>query len=446
MKKTLILIALIFTLQQTTAQTITGILKHHAGQELSLTGFNNYKTVALAKTQTDSLGSFTLNYPKNYKGMALLKSQDKNSLVLLLNQTFTTIKGTHISETDSLQLNATENKLFFNYAMGQGYRTNALNAWKYLDKLYNTQVLFKKQEIAKNSIQKELKRIKAEDTKLVNSLDKNSYLAWFIPIRKLIQETPTIMRTETERIPEAIAQFRNTNFNNSNFKTSGVLREYIEKHYFLIENMGLSIDSVAVQMNLSSNALINTIKDNKGLLNTITENLFTYLEKRSLYKSSEYLAVTLLKDHQKNLEINVINRLEKYVSLKVGNTAPDIQITTTKKLSDYKQPVLLVFGVSDCGPCKKEAIELLKYYDAWKTKKDVEVVYISIDTDKEAYKTAYQNAPWQSYCDYKGWDTQAAKDYFVYATPTYILLDKYMKILVHPSSIGQVDAWVNYKL
>ena len=25
-------------------------------------------------------------------------------------------------------------------------------------------------------------------------------------------------------------------------------------------------------------------------------------------------------------------------------------------------------------------------------------------------------------------------------------LDKYMKILVHPSSIGQVDAWVNYKL
>ena len=445
MKKTLILIALIFTVQQTTAQTITGILKHHAGQELSLTGFNNYKTVALAKTQTDSLGSFTLNYPKNYKGMALLKSQDKNSLVLLLNQTFTTITGTHISETDSLVFNNTENKLFFNYAIGQGYRTNALNAWKYLDKLYNTQALFKKQEIAKNSIQKELKRIKAVDTKLVNSLDKNSYLAWFIPIRKLIQETPTIMRTETERIPEAIAQFRNTNFNNSNFKTSGVLREYVEKHYFLIENMGLSIDSVAVQMNLSSNTLINTIKDNKGLLNKISENLFTYLETRSLYKSSEYLAVTLLKDHQKDLEIHVINRLEKYVSLKVGNTAPDIQLTNSK-LSDIKKPVLLVFGASWCPLCKTEALELLKYYDAWKSKKDVEVVYISIDTDKEAYKTAYQNAPWQSYCDYKGWDTKAAKDYFVYATPTYILLDKDMKILVHPSSVGQVDAWVNYKL
>jgi len=445
MKKKLTLIALIFTLQQTTAQTITGILKHHAGQELSLVGFNNYKTVELAKTQTDSLGNFTLNYPKAYKGMALLKSQDKNSLVLLLNQTFTNIKGTHISETDSLQLNATENKLFFNYATGQGYLTNALNAWKYLDKLYNTQALFKKQETAKNSIQKELKRIKAEDTKLVNSLDKNSYLAWFIPIRKLIQETPTIMRTETERIPEAIAQFRNTNFNNPNFKTSGVLREYIEKHYFLIENMGLSIDSVAVQMNLSSNALINNIKDNKGLLNKISENLFTYLEKRSLYKSSEYLAVTLLKDHQKDLDINVINRLEKYVALKVGNTAPDIQLTNSK-LSNIKKPILLVFGASWCPLCKTEALELLKYYDAWKSKKDVEVVYISIDTDKEAYKTAYQNAPWQSYCDYKGWDTKAAKDYFVNATPTYILLDKDMKILVHPSSIGQVDAWVNYRL
>ncbi len=155
MKKTLTLIALIFTLQQITAQTITGILKHNAGQELSLMGFNNYKTVELVKTQTDSLGSFTLNYPKKYKGMALLKSQDKNSLVLLLNQTFTTITGTHISETDSLVFNNTENKLFFNYAIGQGYRTNALNAWKYLDKLYNTQALFKKQEITKNNVQKE---------------------------------------------------------------------------------------------------------------------------------------------------------------------------------------------------------------------------------------------------------------------------------------------------
>ena len=137
--------------------------------------------------------------------------------------------------------------------------------------------------------------------------------------------------------------------------------------------------------------------------------------------------------------------MEKYRSLKVGNTAPDIQLSNGK-LSAIKKPVLLVFGASWCPHCKDEALELLKYYDAWKTSKQVEVVYISIDTDEVAYKTAYQNAPWQQFCDYKGWETQAAKDYFVNATPTYILLDKDLKILEHPISIGQVDAWVNYRL
>ena len=81
-----------------------------------------------------------------------------------------------------------------------------------------------------------------------------------------------------------------------------------------------------------------------------------------------------------------------------------------------------------------------------KAKKNIAVMYISLDTDKQAFKTAYQNTPWQTYCNYKGWETQAAKDYYINATPTYFLLDKDMKILVHPRSLGQVDAWVHHKL
>jgi thiol-disulfide isomerase/thioredoxin len=138
--------------------------------------------------------------------------------------------------------------------------------------------------------------------------------------------------------------------------------------------------------------------------------------------------------------------MQKYKDLKVGAIAPEIQLDATTTLSSIKKTVLLVFGESGCTHCKKEALELVGYYDTWQAKKNIAVVYISLDTDKQAFKTAYQNTPWQTYCDYKGWDTQAVKDYFVNATPTYILLDKDMKILVHPRSLAQVDAWVNYKL
>jgi hypothetical protein len=396
------------------AQNITGTFKQHAGQELMLTGFEYYNTLELGKIQADSLGNFSLNYPKDYKGMALLKTEDKNSLVLLLGkESLLTLKGTHITETDSLELNASENKTFFDYAIGQGYRTNATKAWNYLDKLYKMEGQFNTQEKVKRTITKELQRIEETAQKLVEGLDQNSYLRWFIPYRTFIQDMHTIIRTETERIPASITLFRNTDFNHPNWKTSGIFQEFIEKHYFMLENSSGSVEEKQEKMNKSSQYLINNLKDNEMLLNEVVQQLFNYLEDRSLYIASKYLATQVLSQSQCEIENKVANRLEKYRNLKVGNTAPDIQLDKTKKLSDYKQPVLLVFGVSDCSACKTEAIELLKHYNEWKTKKNVEVIYVSLYTDEAMYKQAYKNAPWQLFCDFKGWESKAAKEYHI---------------------------------
>ena len=446
MKKIIVLLLLIVSKQRATAQTITGQLNAHAGQEINLSGFNNYKTIVLANTVADSLGTFTLNYPKTYRGMALLQTQDNNSTILLLNQQPITIKGTHITERDRLVFNNTENTLFFEYAIEKGQRTNALSAWRYLDNLYSKQPLFLKQTQVSKVILQEQNRILKEDVLFVNSLEKDSYLSWFIPQRTLIQETPTIIKTATQRIPEAIAQFRNTNFKNPNFKTSGLLKEFIEGHYFLLENMGQSLDTVYKEMNVSTDYLITNLTVNDSLLNTVSEQLLKYFEKRSLISAAAHLSNKVLSQSQCILNDSLVNNMQKYVTLKIGNTAPDIQLNT-RKLSDFKKPVLLVFGASGCPHCVTEKKVLLAQYSSWqKTNKNIEVVYISLDTDKPAYNAAFKNTPWQNYCDYKGWDTQAAKDYFVNGTPTYVLLDKDLKILVHPNSIAHATVWVNTRL
>ena len=294
MKIIINLLLLITSLQLTTAQTITGQLNAHAGQEINLSGFNNYKTIVLANTVADSLGTFTLNYPKTYRGMALLQTQDNNSTILLLNQQPITIKGTHITERDRLVFNNTENKLFFEYAIEKGQRTNALSAWRYLENLYSKKPLFLKQTQVAKVILQEQNRILKEDALFVNSLEKDSYLSWFIPQRTLIQETPTIIKTATQRIPGAIAQFRNTNFKNPNFKTSGLLKEFIEGHYFLLENMGQSLDTVYKEMNVSTDYLITNLTGNDSLLNTVSEQLLKYFEKRSLISAAAHLSNKVL--------------------------------------------------------------------------------------------------------------------------------------------------------
>lgn len=446
MKRIIFLLLLIIGLQQSTAQTLTGQLKQHAGQTITLTGFNYYKTILLSNTVADSLGNFTLNYAKTYTGMALLQTQDKNSMILLLNQQPIILKGTHIVERDRLVFNNTENKLFFEYALAKRQRNNALSAWGYLENLYSKQPLFLKQKNVAKVIFKEQKRIAKEDADFVKNLEQDSYLAWFIPKRTLIQENSTIIKTATQRIPEAIVQFRNTNFNNPNWKTSGLFKEFIDGHYFLLENMGQSLDTVYKQMNTSTDYMINNLSVNDSLLNTVSEKLLKYFEKRSLISAAAHLSNKMLSQSHCVLNDSLFNNMQKYVTLKVGNTAPDIQLNN-RKLSDFNKPVLLVFGASWCPHCVTEKKILVAQYSNWqKTNKNIEVVYISLDTDKQAYGAAFKNTPWQNYCDYKGWDTQAVRDYFVNGTPTYVLLDKDLKILVHPNSIAHATVWVNTRL
>lgn len=73
------------------------------------------------------------------------------------------------------------------------------------------------------------------------------------------------------------------------------------------------------------------------------------------------------------------------------------------------------------------------------------MVYISIDTDKSAFENYYKDAPFITYCDTKGWNTQAAKDYYVMATPSYYMLDNKQKIVAKTQSVEQLDSFLNKK-
>jgi hypothetical protein len=45
---------------------------------------------------------------------------------------------------------------------------------------------------------------------------------------------------------------------------------------------------------------------------------------------------------------------------------------------------------------------------------NLEVILVSLDTDKEKYETFTKDMTWITSCDLKGWQGQAARDYFVY--------------------------------
>ena len=333
----------VFSLQ---AQTVSATLKQHAGQQITLTGFDYYSPQELGKTLADSLGFFTLSYPKDYKGMGLLKSQDQSSLLLVLSEETIVIEGTHLKDLASLSFtNSPANTRLEYYAKAQGLYTNALSAWGYLENLYANEALFMELKKVKKTIAEEQERIAEEELRFIDDLDQDSFLAWFIPYRKHLQGLPQIVKEQPERIPESIDYFRSTDFNNPYFKTSGLFKEWVETHYILLQNMGQDLDSVYKEMNLSTQYLIDHLQENESLLNRVSNELFNYFEKHSLFEASEYLSLSLLNNSQCSLDENLAAKLEAYRKLKVGTTAPDI-VLNKGKLSELKLNKLLVFGAS----------------------------------------------------------------------------------------------------
>jgi thiol-disulfide isomerase/thioredoxin len=122
-------------------------------------------------------------------------------------------------------------------------------------------------------------------------------------------------------------------------------------------------------MNTSTDYLIKSLQKNDRLLNTVSETLFKYFEKRSLYPAAAHLATQILRQNQGVLSTSLAYTMQKYKDLKVGAIAPEIQLDASSTLSSIKKTVLLVFCASGCKLCKKEALELVGYYDTWKAKK-----------------------------------------------------------------------------
>jgi thiol-disulfide isomerase/thioredoxin len=241
---------------------------------------------------------------------------------------------------------------------------------------------------------------------------------------------------------------------------SGLFKDAIESHFWLLENCGKPLDSVFIEMQLSIDAMMPLLVKDEKRFNEVTEYLFDLLEKRSLFRASEYLALKVLNETSCTVNSDLAKQLETYRAMKKGNTAPDIIFSNMSnikapgyatdvlpaKLSDIKtEYTVIAFGAGWCPKCNEELPEIAKQYQKWKAN-GVEVILVSLDEDTNSYQNFVKDFPFITLCDFKKWDGQIVKDYYVFGTPTMFLLNNKREILLRPNSVKQMDAWVDWYL
>jgi len=317
--------------------------------------------------------------------------------------------------------------------------------------------LFAVQEHPIKNIQTEKLRIKTEDAAFLAHLPKGSYVSWFLPTRKLVSDVSTVAQYRPEEIPATIAAFRAMDYTDQRLYKSGLFKDAIESHFWLLENNGKSLDSVFIEMKISIDAMmINLVKDEQKL-NEVTDYLFDLLERHSLSREAEYLALKVLNETSCTINSDLAKQLESCRAMKKGNIAPDIKFGNSTYLNGVKQAMfnnltnlttpytLVVFGASWCPKCMEELPKLTQNYVKWRNL-GVEVVYISLDTDQQVFEQSVKSYPFFAYCDYKKWESQVVQDYYVFGSPTFYLLDAKRKILLRLNSVNQMDAWVDWYL
>jgi len=441
------------------AQTISGNLSALASQDLRLEGFDGFKTYPVAKTRTNESGDFQLTFSKADYGVAYLISADEKTFLVILSNENVEIRGESLSNTETIRfLKSRENLLFEQYSREHIRREQALSVWEYLGKIYSLDSLFSGHPVPKQAILKEKQRIKAEDSLFLASIDTQTFVSWYLPLRKSVSSVSAIAQYRTGEIPASIEAFRSIDYADPRLYKSGLLGAVIDSHFWLIENSGRSLDSVYIEMNISIDRLIESLLSDEKKLNEIAEYLFKSLEKRSLFEPSAYLALKLLNDKSCTINNDFAARLESYRAMKTGKTAPDFEFRDglsapgyeaakqPKKLSALKSRyTVVVFGASWCPQCPAELSQINSLYQKWKAL-NIEVVFVSLDENEKLFKSFTSVFPFISICDYQKWESPVVKSFHVFATPAIFLLDDKREILLRPNSVSQLDSWVDWYL
>jgi len=136
-------------------------------------------------------------------------------------------------------------------------------------------------------------------------------------------------------------------------------------------------------------------------------------------------------------------RIEGFKKLAVGSAAPVFEINDSEgnliRLADTKdRQTLLIFWSGNCPHCEAMLPELKNLNGQYGSK--VRFIGISVDNDDKIWHTALMKnkLPWINIAELKGWDGKIIQDYYVYATPTFLLIDANLRIKAKPTGLAEL--------
>jgi len=171
-----------------------------------------------------------------------------------------------------------------------------------------------------------------------------------------------------------------------------------------------------------------------------------------IYEMNEFKIkyLTLAKNLKCTITDRLASTLKSNANVEIGAVFPNYKFqspvnTTAKSVADVKaDKKVVVFWSSTCSHCETELPKLLEKYNEL-TSKNIQIIGLSLDSDKDSYTKKIVAFPWINDSELKGWNSSYTETYNVHATPSYYILDANNKIISKPDHVGDVLKDLNIK-
>lgn len=171
-----------------------------------------------------------------------------------------------------------------------------------------------------------------------------------------------------------------------------------------------------------------------------------------VYEMTEFKSkyLTLAKNLKCTITDRLASTLKANANVEIGALFPNYKFqsavnTTAKSIANVKaDKKVIVFWSSTCSHCETELPQLLAKYNELKAK-NIQVIGLSLDSDKDSYTKKIAVFPWINDSELRGWNSSYAETYNVHATPSYFILDANNKIISKPDHVGDVLNYLNAK-
>lgn len=228
-------------------------------------------------------------------------------------------------------------------------------------------------------------------------------------------------------------------FSDKRLRNASLLVDKISEYIFYLH----SSEDVEIQNKNFTQAinkvLSKTEEDSlKELMLRFLIQKFVTKENNEILQSTLVLYKSLPKDVQR---ITFVKETEMFAKVLLGVKAPNIEISKEESLYDLQgsDTYLVVFWSSTCSHCLKELPEVKKLLA---DNSGITVVAVGLEKKEDENNWVFESSKlkdWKHAIAIGKWNSKAANDYNIHATPSYFLLNQEKRIIAKPDTVEELE-------